>query len=79
MIDKQLFKKAIVYFLLGSFTIVIALAWNNAFTALIQTYLPNKEHNIVGQFTYALTLTIIFIVISSLFIERSTFELFISK
>ena len=79
MIDKQLFKKAITYFLLGSFTIVIALAWNSAFTALIQTYLPNKEHNIIGQFTYALILTIVFIVVSSMFIERSTFELFISK
>jgi len=79
MIDRELFKKAIVYFLFGSFTIVIALAWNSAFISLIQTYIPNKGHNAIGQFVYALTLTIIFIVISTLFIDRSTFELFISR
>jgi len=79
MIDKNLFKKAITYFLLGSFTIVIALAWNNAFTSFIQTYLPNKEHNVLGQFTYALTLTIIFIIIANLLFDRSYFESFITR
>lgn len=79
MIDKTLFKKSITYFLLSSFAIILALAWNNAFNALIQTYLPNKEHNVIGQFSYALILTIIFIVLASTFFERSTFESFISK
>lgn len=79
MIDKSLFKKSITYFLLSSFAIILALAWNNAFNSLIQTYLPNKEHNVVGQFSYAFFLTLIFIVGASIFFERSTFESFISK
>ncbi len=79
MIDKNLFKKAITYFLFGSFTIVIALAWNSAFTELIQRYLPNKEHNIIGKFAYALILTILFIFIASLFFDRTSFESYISK
>ncbi len=79
MIDKNLFKKTINYFLFGSFTIIIALAWNNAFTSLIQTYLPNKEHNVVGQFTYALLLTFIFILIASLFFDKNSFESCITR
>lgn len=79
MIDKSLFKKSITYFLLSSFSIILALSWNSAFNSLIQTYLPNKEHNVIGQFIYALTLTIIFIITASILFERSTFESFISK
>lgn len=79
MIDRTLFKKSITYFLLSSFAIILALAWNSAFNALIQTYIPNKHNNVIGQFSYALTLTVIFIVIASIFLDRSTFESFISK
>lgn len=79
MIDKNLIKKALTYFFFGSFTIIIALAWNNAFTSFIQTYFPNKEHNVVGQFTYAFILTILFIVFANIFFDRTVFESYISK
>jgi uncharacterized membrane protein (DUF485 family) len=79
MIDNNLIKNAFTYFFFGSFTIIIALAWNNAFTSFIQTYLPNKEHNVIGQFTYAFVLTIIFIIFANTFFDKSFFESYIFK
>ncbi len=72
--DNDLFKKIISYFLLGGFTIIIALAWNTAFTNMIQKYFPNKESNVPGQFIYALVLTLIFVIITTFFMDKTTIQ-----
>lgn len=79
IIDKNLFKKAITYFFFGSFTIIIALAWNNAFNVMIQNYFPNKEHNMIGQFSYALILTVIFIIFANIFFDKDSIESFLKR
>jgi len=79
IIDKNLFKKALTYFFFGSFTIIIALAWNNAINALLQNYFPNKEHNIIGQFSYAFVITILFILFANLFFDKDSIESFLKR
>ena len=69
--DYMFLKQILVYFLLGGFTIILALAWNTAFTNMIQKYVPNKHSNVSGQFLYAFILTIVFVVISSTIIDKN--------
>jgi hypothetical protein len=67
----NVFKRTLIYFLMGSFALVIALAWNTAFTNMIQKIFPqNKKLNITGQFIYALTLTIVFVSFSILLVGK---------
>ena len=58
------FSKLIV----GSLTLVAALAWNDAFRGLFQQYPALKKH---GPWIYAITVTIIVIVIISFMTHRS--------
>jgi len=43
----------------SSIGLIIALAWNNAFTSLIDTYVPESQSKgVLYKFIYALLLTI---------------------
>lgn len=68
--DFALFSRTLAYFLLGSFSLVIALSWNTAFTNMIQKVYPTKESNIKGQFIYAIILTLLFVIFIVLFVDR---------
>ena len=79
MLDLDLLKMSLGYFMMAGMTIVIALAWNTAINALIETYFPNKNTTVVGLFTYALTITLISIVIFVNFIGKDRFSEIVLK
>ncbi len=74
ILDFDLVKASIIYFVLGAATIIIALAWNNAFTNMINKYFPNKDSNVFSQFLYAFLLTFSFIVLFVIFIGKEKLE-----
>jgi len=65
----KIFKRTMIYFIIGGITLVIALSWNTAFSNLIQKIFPNKSTNVIGHFLHAIILTLIFVVVSLLFID----------
>jgi polyferredoxin len=66
----DIFNRTLLYFLLASFSLIIALSWNTAFTNMIQKVFPNKESNITGQFVYAIILTLCFVIFIVLFVDK---------
>ena len=79
ILDKQnikIFKKASIYFIIGGVSLIVALAWNNAFSNLIQKIFPNKSSNIIGYFLYAILLTLSFVLLSITLIDPSDLNSF---
>lgn len=79
MFDLEYIKISIIYFILGGTTIVIALAWNNAFNALINTYFPNKNNSVLGHFIYAIILTLSTVLILSSILGKERFTQIVLK
>ena len=79
IIDLEYMKMSIAYFVLGGATIIIALAWNNAFNALINTYFPNKDNSVKGHFLYATILTLSTILILSSILGKERFSQVVLK
>ena len=79
VLDINYIKMSIAYFVLGGATIVIALAWNNAFNALINTYFPNRDNSVKGYFLYATILTLSTILILTAVIGKESFSQVVLK
>jgi len=58
-------------FILASFGFVAGLAWNEAIKALIEEVFPAHNNSVLAKLTYALLITLVFVLISAYFI-RST-------
>lgn len=78
-IDFEFIKLSLGYFILAGMTIVIALAWNNAFDSLIETYFPNKNTTVIGLFTYALTITLLSMIVLVNLVGKDKFSEIVMK
>ncbi len=74
ILDIELIRSTIVYFILGAATIIIAIAWNNAFTNMINQYFPNKNTNVFVQFLYAFLLTFSIVLLLTLLIGKDSLK-----
>lgn len=66
LFDTKMFKESLSYFLFGAITLIVALSWNNAFTALIEKYFPEKDNSVKGKFIYSTVLTILVVIFALL-------------
>jgi len=58
-------------YVVAAFSLVAALAWNDAISSLIEYIFPNKDNSILLKFIYALALTIAIIILSNYLIRDS--------
>lgn len=58
-------------FILAAFGFVAGLAWNEAVKALIEEVFPQNNNSVWAKLTYALLITVIFVLISAYFIRSS--------
>jgi dolichyl-phosphate-mannose--protein O-mannosyl transferase len=56
----------------GSLTFVAGMAWNNAFSAVFDTYL-SKQDETTAKFVYAISVTIITVLIIMMFVYINKF------
>jgi uncharacterized BrkB/YihY/UPF0761 family membrane protein len=62
---KEEFGKTITTLLLGGFGLVAALAWNDAIQTIFNEIFPKESSgHIIGKFFYAITITVIVVIIS---------------
>jgi uncharacterized BrkB/YihY/UPF0761 family membrane protein len=62
---KEEFRKTITTILLGGFGLVAALAWNDAIQTIFNEIFPKESSScVVGKFFYAITITVIVVIIS---------------
>jgi hypothetical protein len=66
LFDTKVFKESLYYFLFGAVTLVVALSWNNAFTALLEKYFPEKDNSVKGKFIYSIILTFLAVILAVL-------------
>lgn len=69
---KSNLKSKMPIIIIGSLTFIAGLAWNDAFTALIDNYIPKEylsAHNAWFKIAYAFTLTVIIIIVISLMLK----------
>ena len=57
------------YYLITAFGIIVAFAWNDAFKAFIEYYFPVAKSGVLPQFIYAVSLTVILVVVTALVIS----------
>ncbi len=60
----QEFKHQISTLIFGAFSLVAALAWNEAIKALIDSIYPSTENGLLAKFLYAIIITIVVVVVS---------------
>lgn len=60
----QEFKRQITTLIFGAFSLVAALAWNDAIKAFIDLIYPSEQNGLLAKFIYALIITIIVVVVS---------------
>jgi len=60
----QEFKRQITTLIFGAFSLVAALAWNDAIKATIDALWPISQNSLPAKFIYALIITIIVVVVS---------------
>jgi uncharacterized membrane protein len=62
-------KNTIITLMLGGFSFVAALAWNDAVKALFDTFFPQKS-GVAAKFIYAIFVTIAIVVVSRYFLKQ---------
>jgi uncharacterized membrane protein len=73
-------KNITLSFLFGSFTIIIALSWNNVLNSIFDRYYPNpKKREIKDYLIYALAQTTLFLILVSLLLDKDSIDKFIPK
>jgi len=65
MIRKELRKQMIGY-IVGAFGLIAALAWNDAIRGLIEHFYDNPNEGLSAQFTYAVVITGIVVMVTVL-------------
>ena len=56
-------------FILAGFSLVAGLAWNEAITALINTFFPSDRGGVMAKFIYAIILTVFLVLVSNYIIR----------
>jgi len=56
-------KKTMLTLMMSAFSLVAALAWNDAIQTFFNTYFP-KNSGLIGKFLYAILITFIVVVVS---------------
>lgn len=60
----QEFKRQITTLIFGAFSLVAALAWNDAIRSLIEVIYPSSQNGLSAKFIYALIITIVVVIVS---------------
>ena len=68
---KQQVRQKTSDFILAAFGFVAGLAWNEAIKALIEEVFPAHNNSVWAKLTYALFVTLVFVVVSTYFIRAT--------
>jgi uncharacterized BrkB/YihY/UPF0761 family membrane protein len=60
----QEFKRQITTLIFGAFSLVAALAWNDAIKSFIETIYPVTQNGLWAKFLYAFIITVVVVVVS---------------
>jgi hypothetical protein len=63
------FRKQLAAILLGAFGLIAALAWNDAFNALIDHIFPSGISSLWAKFIYAAVFTLVVVLVSVLILR----------
>ena len=66
---QQEIRGKLVGYILTAFGVVAGLAWNDAITSIISTFVPGDKNTIVAKLIYAVLITIV-IVILGIYISK---------
>jgi len=62
-------QEKVITLMLGGFSFVAALAWNEAVKSLFDTFLP--KNTLVAKFLYAIFVTVIIVILSKYFLKEN--------
>jgi len=60
---KKAFRERLITLVMGGFSLVAALAWNEAIKSLVDTYFKESS-GLIGKFVYALIITAVVVIVS---------------
>lgn len=69
-IRKEIVAKTATY-LLAALGFVVAFAWNDAIKSFIEQFFPSKQNSIAIKFFYAISVTILIVVVTVYFVKST--------
>jgi uncharacterized membrane protein required for colicin V production len=68
------FREKMTSLMIGGFSFVAALAWNEAVKTLLEQFFPEDRNTIIGKFLYAILITILVVILSKYFLAEGKRE-----